>query len=186
MQYGIFVGSFNPITKAHINICNEVLNKSLVDKIVLVPVKNNEKELLDINIRLDMLNLITTNNILVDNICINNSFFNYQVIDKLKEKYYNITIIIGSDLLINLKKFDNYHYLLDNYNYIVIPRDNIDYSSIINNLYNEYKNKFTILNYQNNISSTLVRNNLKNNLSINNYVDKKVMDYIYQFNLYKK
>ena len=99
---GLFIGSFNPITKAHLEICNIVP----VDKVILVPVNNPKKDLISIDKRIDMIKLIINDKINIDDICLNYNKFNYQVLDKLKEKYHNFKIIMGSDLLVNLKNFD--------------------------------------------------------------------------------
>ena len=41
MKLGIFGGSFNPIHNAHIKLCEYVIEKTVVDKILLVPTGDN-------------------------------------------------------------------------------------------------------------------------------------------------
>ena len=183
--YGIFIGSFNPITNAHINICNQILKEKLVKKIIIIPVTNKKDNLININERINMIHMITSKNIIIDDLCKNQNNFNYKTLDIIKEKYKDISIIIGSDILINIKDFENTEHILKNFNFIVIPRSNINNNEIINKNYKNYKDRFIILNYKSNISSTLVRNNIKNNKSNNNYLNSKIEKYIISNNLYK-
>lgn len=37
-KYGFFGGSFNPVTKAHIELAEEIANKYGLDKVIFVPV----------------------------------------------------------------------------------------------------------------------------------------------------
>ena len=43
MKNCLFIGSFNPITKAHKEIVLDLLNKEIVDVIYFLPVNNQEK-----------------------------------------------------------------------------------------------------------------------------------------------
>ena len=181
---GLFIGSFNPFTKAHLDICRILRND--FKKIVLVPVNSNNKELIDINKRIDMLNIIKNKYryLEISNIMKKYSYVNYRIIDLLKKEYGELNIIMGSDLLENFDRFDNYEYLLDNYCFIVVPRGNMNVRKMINNNYSKYKNKFKVLNYQSNISSTLVKELLKDNKDVSNMIDKDVLDYIKKNDLY--
>ena len=181
---GLFIGSFNPITKAHIEICLKLKDK--FKKIVLVPVSSKNKELIDIEKRIDMLTILKNkyNFLEIDNIMKNYSYLNYRIIDLLSNKYGDINIIMGSDLLNNLEYFDNYEYLLDNYQFTIVPRNNIDVEKLIMNKYSNYKNKFMILDYQSNISSTIVKEKIRNKEDVNDLLDKDILDYIKKNELY--
>ena len=37
-KYGFFGGSFNPVTKAHVELAKEITNKYKLDKVIFVPV----------------------------------------------------------------------------------------------------------------------------------------------------
>ena len=109
---GLFIGSFNPPTKAHFEIAEKL--KKRYQKIAFVPVNSREKHLIDFNNRLVMLTIFTRkdSSFIVDDIMKNYSYLNYRVIDLLKKKYHKIELIIGSDILEKLVSFDNYKYLL--------------------------------------------------------------------------
>ena len=180
---GIFVGSFNPVTKAHVEICE--LLKDEFEKIVLVPVNSRDKRLTSFKDRVNMLNIIARkhNYLQVSLIMKNYSYLNYRIIDLLKEEYQDISIIMGSDLLEKFYTFDNYDYLLENFSFCVISRNN-SVQDLINSKYSKYKNKFKIINYQNNTSSTMVREYLKNKQDTKNILDKDVLEYIKENHLY--
>ena len=181
---GLFIGSFNPPTKAHLEISLKLLKK--LKKIVFVPVNSKEKELIGLNNRISMLNCYTRkySNLIIDDIMKNYSYLNYRIIDILKNKYQNVILIMGSDLLDKLDSFDNYLYLLKNYLFIIIERNNYPSLKIIKNKYQDYQDKFIIFDYQYDISSTMARELLKNNSSVENVLDKEILDYIKEHKLY--
>lgn len=181
---GIFIGSFNPPTEAHLEISLKLLER--LQKIVFVPVNSREKELISINDRINMLTIYTNrySNLIIDDIMKNYSYLNYRIIDLLKDKYQNIALILGSDLLDKLDSFDNYLYLLNNYSFMIIERSNYPSLEIIKNKYSNYQNKFTIINYNSDISSTMIRDLLKNNSPTENILDNEILSYIKEHNLY--
>lgn len=190
-KIGIFVGSFNPPTKAHLEIGELLLNKKTVNKIIYVPCNNSEKSnLIDIKMRYKLLQeMIKCNSkMFVDDIKLNdkNKDFTYKDIDKLKNKFLNdIYIIIGSDNLDKLSTWQNYQYLLKNYYFIVINRSkNSDLTTIINK-YKQYKDKFITISYNNDISSTKTREMISKNEDLSNVLDDNVIKYIKNNNLYQ-
>ena len=181
---GLFIGSFNPPTKAHLDICMKLKNK--FKKIVLVPVSSKDKELIDINERINMLNILKNKYSFfeINDIMKKYSYLNYRIIDILKNEYQDINIIMGSDLLEKFDTFDNYEYLLENYKFTIIPRNNIDIKKLVNNKYFNYQKRFSVLKYQSDISSTKVKELLKENKDINDYLDQDIYDYIKKNELY--
>lgn len=181
---GIFIGSFNPPTLAHIEIA-KILSKKY-NQVIFVPVNSREKHLKSLNDRVAMLRIIKRKNpfIIVDDIMKNYSYLNYRIIDILKRKYHNIELILGSDLLVKLNSFDNYEYLLKNYSFMVVSRNNIDDKKIVQEKYPDYVGHFHYLKYQNEISSTLVRELIQKNESVGNLIDCDVYGFIRKNNLY--
>lgn len=179
MKLGIYMGSFNPPHKGHIKVVNYLLDKKIVDKVLIIPTLSywDKFDLVRIEDRINMLKLYENNNISIDTKH-NNLIYTIDLIKEL-EKIYNdeLYIIIGSDNLINFDKWKDYKKLLK-YKIIVMNRDDMDLDPYINKL---GKNKFIILKDYPfiKISSTEIRNNLNNK-----YLDKKVLDYIKEHNLY--
>ena len=73
--------------------------------------------------------------------------------------------------------------MLEKYDFCIISR-NDTVSNLINKKYLKYKNKFKIIDYHNNTSSTMVRDFLKNNQDTKNILDKDVFNYIKENHLY--
>lgn len=181
---GVFIGSFNPPTLAHLSIALKL--KERYEKIVFVPVNSKEKNLASMKDRIEMLKLFKRKYsfIIIDDIMNNYSYLNYRIIDLLKKKYHNIELIIGSDLLENLNQFENYEYLISNYSFMVIERNNINIEKVIKEKYYDYQSNFHKLKFHSDISSSMVRANLKNNLDTRNILDSDVYLYIKNKHLY--
>ena len=180
---GIFIGSFNPPTIAHYDIIK--IMEKYFDKLVIIPVNSREKHLVEMNKRIEMLELLFHKDslVIIDDLMNDYSYVNYRVIDLLKKKYGEITLIIGSDLLKNLDKFDNYEYLLSNYRFYVVTRDD-DVKRIVLDKYSKYFDKFKFIEYHNNISSTKVRKLIQEKKDLTNVLDEKVSLYIKEHRLY--
>lgn len=189
-KIGIFVGSFNPPTKAHYEIGKKLVNEEIINKIIYIPCDNKKKKnLININHRFNMLKEMIKNDSLMDvdrfKVEDKDKSFNYNDLKRLKDKYLgDLYIIIGSDNLCDLINWNNYKEMLNNYYFIVINRDNNNDLDVIVKDYKEYKHKFILINYHNNISSTHVRNILNENGNIDDFLCKKVFDYIKNNNLY--
>ena len=182
MRIGVFVGSFNPVHNGHIHVANYLLDKKIVDKVLMIPTisywdKTNLESLED---RTNMLKFFETDNIIVDNI--HNAFpYTYQVMESLEKDYPNdeLMLIIGADNIIQFDKWKNYHDLLKR-KIIVVNRDNIDINSYINKF--EEKDNFIVVQDFDyiNTSSTSIKENLENN-----NLDLRVYYYILEHGLYK-
>lgn len=181
---GIFIGSFNPPTLAHLEIALKLKNR--YEKVVFVPVNTRYKHLLSMEDRVNMLRIygIKYPFIEISNIMEKYSYLNYRIVDILKRDYSNIELIIGADLLDDLVNFDNYIYLLENYHFLVVTRNKIDTKKIIKDMYFKYQDKFTILNYSSGISSSMAREYLREKKSVATILDKDIYMYIKNKGIY--
>ncbi len=112
-RYGFFGGCFNPVTNAHINLANLVLEKYNLDKVVFVPMgdKYQKQDLASEQHRFKMLKIATKNqeNLEVSDIELNlpNALTMLEAFRKIKENYKDIKpyFVIGADNLIKLIRF---------------------------------------------------------------------------------
>jgi len=188
MKIGVFVGSFNPVHKGHIRIVNYVLDKYL-DKVIIVPTGNywDKQNLVDVKYRINMLKIYQSDRIVIDEEN-NNIPYTYQVLENLGKKYNNseLYLIIGADNIIKFDKWMEYKKLL-NYNIIIINRDDVDIKYYLDKLNKKDKYIITESLPNINLSSTYIRENIKNNTfhNIKDKIDEGVLNYINNNNLYK-
>ena len=179
MRLGVYIGSFNPPHKGHIDVVNYLLINKYVDRVLIVPTLGywNKNNLIDIRHRINMLKIFESDKIKIDTLH-NEYAYTYQLMEALTKDYdYELYLIIGADNVIEFDKWKNYHELL-NYKIIVMNRDKIDIAKYIKKY---HSNNFIIVNnYKSiSISSSEIRNNLNNK-----YLDEKVLKYIKDNNLY--
>lgn len=192
----IIGGAFNPPTNSHINLSKHILKNLDVTKVIYVPVGDsyNKKELICAKHRIKMLELATKNikNVEISQIETKSKYVmrTIETLEEIQKKYPNeiIAFVMGADKLIEISKWKRNEELLYNFKFIVFNRNSYDINDIFlkNKKLNKYKENFIIVNnYIDNISSTLIRNNIKNNKSITGIVDLFVENYILENNLYK-
>lgn len=178
MKIGVFVGSFDPVHNGHTNVMNYLINKKIVDKVLVIATGNywNKQNITDLNKRLDMLDLIKKDNIIIDKIH-NNLEYTYQILNALKNENKNneFYLVIGADNANTLHKWKNYDQIIKN-GIIVVGRDDIKINLKVNKLI--YINK----NFGN-ISSTKIRKDVLNNKQ---YLNDLVYNYIIDNNLYER
>lgn len=178
MKIGVFVGSFDPVHNGHTNVMNYLINKKIVDKVLVIATGNywNKQNITDLNKRLDMLDLIKKDNIIIDKIH-NNLEYTYQILNALKNENKNdeFYLVIGADNTNTLYKWKNYDEIIEN-GIIVVGRDDIKINLKLNKLI--YINK----NFGN-ISSTKIRKDVLNNKK---YLNDLVYNYIIDKNLYER
>ncbi len=181
---GLFIGSFNPPTKAHLDIC--LMLKDSFEKIVFVPVNTTEKHLVSFKKRVDMLNIYVRRFPFLEISSIMNqySYFDYRILNLLKERYHDVEIIIGSDILANLSKFKAKDYLLENFIFHVITREKYNAEEIIKREYQDYQDKFYLHEYHSDISSSLCRDLIKKKQDLKNFLDDEIFSYIEENDLY--
>lgn len=182
MKIGIFGGSFNPPHNMHKKIALDLINNNYLDKVIYVPTGNRyqKKDLIDVKNRVEMLNLMCEDN---KNLEVSNFeqqktlVYTYQTLDYFKEKYLNdqIYFICGSDNIKEFHKWKKYDYILNNYQVLVVLRNNDTENNILN-----HKNIIITNITLDNLSSTQLRKELDNNK-----LDSKVYNYIQQKKLYK-
>lgn len=183
MKVGVFVGSFNPLHLGHEKVIELILNKKIVDKVIVIPTLSYWDKSIDVSIkdRINMLKTIENDNVII-NKTLNNKKYTYQILNELSKEYNNLYLIIGADNIISFDKWKNVDEILKHH-VIVIGRNDIN----INDYLNKFdRSKFIIIENNNDISSTNIRELVKNNdyNSLKQIVNDKVINYIKDNNLY--
>ncbi len=190
-KIGIFGGSFNPPHKMHTEIARYLENNKILDKIIFVPTgskyiyKNNLEKDQD---RYNMLKIITDKyeNLEVSKYELKNkNVYTYETLKFFKDKYPKdeIYFICGLDNLSYIDTWKNSSYILNNFKILVIKRKGNNIKEVLNKLKKYQDNIIVVDMKEENISSTLIRSNLKDFESL---IDKDVLKYIRENNLYIK
>ena len=183
MKIAIYGGSFNPMHIGHEKIVDYVLKNLHMDKIIIIPVgipSHRENNLEQSNIRLKICREIFKNNKKVEvsdiEIKAEGKSYTYDTLLKLIQIYdkdNEFFEIIGEDSLKNLKTWKNYKELLNLCKFIVFRRKD-DKNTEIDSEFLNNKNIIILENDYYNISSTEIRNKVKNKEDISGLVNKKV------------
>lgn len=194
----IFGGSFNPPINSHITLAKEIIDKfNLIEKLIFVPVstKYQKEDLIQDEHRYNMLKLICNkeDKLEVSDIELREEkqLYTIQTLGIFKEKYenYNIYFIMGTDNLKELETWRKPERILSEYKIIVLERDNDNLSDIIqkNSFLNKYKDSLIKVEGINKISlsSTMIREKIKNGEDVEQFIDEDVLEYIRENNLYK-
>ena len=183
MRIAIYGGSFNPMHIGHEKIVDYVLNNLNMDKIIIIPVgipSHRENNLEQSDTRLKICKEIFKGNkkIEVSDIEIKSEgkSYTYDTLLKLMDLYgenNEFFEIIGEDSLKSLKTWKNYEELLKICKFIVFRRKDDENIQIDEEFLNN-KNIIILENEYYDISSTEIRNMVKNNEDISAFVNKKV------------
>lgn len=196
----VFGGSFNPPINSHIYLAKQIIEKcKVVEKLIFVPVstKYQKEKLVDDMHRYNMLKLICENEdkLEVSDIELkqDKQLYTIETLDLLKEKYgnnYDIWFVMGTDNLKELETWKQPERLLKEYKIIVLERDNDKLEDIINNNKLLIENKESIIKINGidiiNLSSTMIREKIKNGENIEEYMPIPIKKYIDDNKLYKE
>ena len=192
MKIGILGGSFNPPHKMHLDMGINLINKQYVDKVIYVLTGSKYKyknNLLPDKNRLEMLEIITNK---YKDLCVSDYelksevVYTYQTLKYFKEMNPNdeIYFICGTDNLSYMDKWMNSEEILNNYKILVIKREGEDIEELLNKFY-KYRDNIVVSDVvPYNISSTVIREKIKNNENVDNLIDKDILDYIKKNKLY--
>ncbi len=194
-KIGFYGGCFNPPTKAHIEMAKKAIKECDLDEVVFVPVGDSYKkqELAQGIDRYNMLKIACEGNekLKVSDIEIRSSH-KYNAIDIFKiisNKYKddNRFFLMGVDNLSKMSEWKESKKLIENYNYIIFERNNIDANLIIENneMLENNKENFEIIknNDYKEISSTNIRESIKIGKKPED-INEKVYKYIIDNKIY--
>lgn len=197
-KIGILGGTLDPIHNGHMSMAKCAREQLSLDKIIIMPTPNpphkNAKNISDANIRLFMVKIA------IENI----DYLEYSDFEMKREGIIytsdtlelfikenpdsEIFFIMGADSLLAIETWHKPEKIFEQCKVVVVDRDNSDekINKQISYLQDKYDAQIIYLNMPMvDISSTNIKERIKNNESINNLVPKKVEKYILQNKLYK-
>ena len=195
MKLCVFQGTFNPIHNAHLRVGEFVRQKYSFDKIIFIPAYIPPHKKCDRNLAIHRYNMVK---IAIQH----NKFFEISDIEykrggksytyltileliKLYDIEDKINFIIGTDAFEKIESWYEADKLKKLIKFIVFIREeNFDISKYNYLKARGYDFEFQPLTFEN-ISSTQLREFIKNNKSISPYVPKQVEEYIKENELYK-
>jgi nicotinate-nucleotide adenylyltransferase len=203
MKIAILGGSFDPPHLGHILIARQVIEKTQVDQVWLMPNYNTsahhavfQKKLSPVENRLAMAELLVDEQIKISNFEIENNQKSLTIVTlkTLSQQYpqHSFYWIMGSDKLETFHLYDDWQDIIKKYRLIIFPREHmlwhlkervkegLELQTIPQNVI-VLQNKDLMLT---NISSTAIRDRVKNNLPIDFLVVPKVEEYIRKHQLY--
>lgn len=180
-RIGILLGSFNPIHYGHLYMATSAITQGYVDKVLFVPSMQNpwkESYGVSFDFRCAMIHLATFSFAPQIQLCrvdekSTTPYFTYKTLKLLKNLYPDdkLCLLIGTDVVSTIKDWKNGHEILKEFEIISVGRPWYDQNADIH------------LNMD--VSSTKIRESIKNNESIYDYVPSVVSKFIESNNLYK-
>lgn len=197
-KYGIFGGSFNPIHYGHLMICEYIKEEMGLDKVIFIPTGNPPHKELDLSAkdRYEMVRLAISPNpdFEISDIETTRVKKSYTVdtIRELKKIYKEekLYFLIGLDSLFQLKTWMKIGDLSQEIEFVVALRpgylDREEVNKEIDFLRENFGTKVNLIKtplYE--ISSTDLRDRIREGKSLRYLIPKKVLDYIEESGFYK-
>ena len=186
-----YIGTFNPITYGHLLIAETVYNK-LSANVLFVPtsdlyVKDSLRTLANHRIKMIELSIKDNEHCSLDEVEIDSAnkyqrqLKTIETLFALKDKYQeDIALLIGTDNFNTLDDWYQIEELINNFKIVVYPRLGYEIDLSKHKLYQKYPEQFIVLDTDlvTNISSTLIRNNFKEEKSNKYLLKDEVIKYI--------
>lgn len=199
VKIGIMGGTFDPIHYAHLATAEFIRDKYKLDKIIFIPSGNpphKQHYVVDKYDRYNMVILATMNN---DDFIVsdletkkNGKTYTIDTLKYLRKKYKNAEIyfITGADAICDIETWKDVRENFKMANFIAATRPGISLLKAqekIEYLTKKYEAKIISVYVPSlDISSTYIREQIKENKSIRYLVPEDVQNYIYNNKLYKK
>jgi nicotinate-nucleotide adenylyltransferase len=187
---GILGGTFDPVHNGHLITAQYVLEKRNLDKIIFIPcnISPHKTDLLSSSAehRLNMVKLAINNIPYFDysdyELNAEGVSYTYNTLLYLSEKYESLELIIGYDNLLVFEKWYQPDEIIRLASLVVMKR-----KTDIEEKRNRYFEKAVLLDTPTiEISSTDIRERVRNNLPVDFLVPESVKKYIYETNLYRQ
>jgi nicotinate-nucleotide adenylyltransferase len=190
MKIGLFFGSFNPVHIGHMIIANFMATQTNLEEVWLVVSPHNplkdKKTLAKDRERFNMVQAAIGENTYLKasevEFKLPKPSYTIDTLTYLKEKYpkHEFVLIMGSDNIETFHKWKNYEKIIENHSIYVYNRPEFPTTKFKNNPNIQSFNAPLMQ-----ISSTYIRDCIKNKKNIQYLVPESVFDYLLHSNLYK-
>ncbi|MGM0438324.1 MAG: nicotinate-nucleotide adenylyltransferase [Bacillota bacterium] len=195
MSIAIFGGTFDPIHIGHLIIAEQAFNRYDLKKIIFMPAGNpphkNNQNLTNAELRLQMVKIAIEDN---DHFTFsdwelkkNEPSYTADTLRHFRDKYKEeIYFIIGADSLLDIPNWKEPEFLMKNGNFIVARRPNYSLEKILKKVFfKSHRDNLHIMNSSLiDISSSLIRNNIKKNRTIRYMTLDSIIQFINENNIY--
>lgn len=193
-------GSFNPFHNGHKAMLDAAIKGINPDTVIIMPAKKPPHKMAYMGVKdIDRFNMLKClekdyDNVIVSDMELKTPGFSYtkDTVFKLKKLYPDsiIYFIMGGDSIENFEKWREPDTIVKYACICVCIRNeaNVDYvKDKITYLKNKIGGNYYILNFERiDISSTMIRNNILNNVSCRGLLPDSILEYIIENNLYRK
>lgn len=200
MNRAIFGGSFDPVHKGHVNLVQQIYDKTELDEIIIMPTaispfkQNMERKPASASDRLEMCRLAFADMSFVTvsdyEISLSEVSYTVNTIRHFHNLYPNdnLFFIMGSDMLLSFEKWRNFEEILSMCTLIAASREDgeTDIQELAAQAENlrKYGNVMLIRTDAYEVSSTEIREKIKKKSDISCYVNENVVKYILENKLY--
>lgn len=194
MKTGIFGGAFNPVHNGHLALAEQYKKTLSLDRIIFIPTANpphkSSDGLLDGKHRINMLKLCTNDDELVSDIEFmrDGKSYTYLTVCELKEMYPDdeFYLIVGADQFFYFEKWYKFEEILSACTVVTAAREKNQYDEMLKfqsehpKLKNVIVSEFDVID----ISSSQIRDMIKNGDDVSYYIPDSVNRYIKEQRLY--
>jgi len=183
MNIALLGGSFNPPHNGHISIAKQILDLSFADEVWFLPNYGQRppKNVVSVTDRLAMTRLLELPKARVSTIEIDNKLDGETIhLLPFLPKEHEFLFIIGSDQLFGFAKWLRWEKLLKSMQFLVFPRVGFLNEPLFEGMRVIDDARLVTMD----ISSTKIRDRIKNGQPIDSFVPSAVAQYIYNHTLY--
>lgn len=192
-RIGILGGSFNPIHNGHIYLAQKVKDKLCLDNVIFIPTciapHKDNGDFAHKNHRYNMVKIAVEGIFDISDIEVKTDKVSYAVdtMAEIKNIYKNdeIFYIIGADSLVAFMEWRDPLKLFEMLRIVVVDRAGTDIDKVADEYRVKYGANIIVCHIDEyDVSSTDIRNAIKNKRDISNLVPQKVVEYIFKHKLY--
>lgn len=199
MRIGIFGGTFDPPHAGHKKYADEIVKKLSLDKLLVIPTATpphkGGKNPISSEDRLAMVKILFADDSGVEvsdmEIARGGRSYTYETVTLLREIYPEdeLIFILGSDMLLSFHTWKNPDVILSHVKICAVTRsDEIDTKKLeeyVDSYFPQNKARFITCDFDPiEVSSTQIRNAIRNGEAIEDLIDSRVMEYIKEKELY--